>query len=547
MTFEHLLIIGLSLITIGLTILLIIQRRKSREGRLSGISIEQFGLFLKTNSTDGSIQEVAGQVSQLLISACGCERILFLRKKRGILDLNYHYGLKDFDRFDLRVPFSARLSKFVSEDFSPRKASLLKDLVPDKVIKQLERFNLDLFFPVFWKENLYGLYFVKTDSRSSDKSIGLLVATLAKQLSAAYHIKWHEAKLNDFHNRLEGISTPVKSRVAKGIDLLQFLHVRKSDELIVTLVENIRKNLNLKRIAFLYQPRNGERPALIVKGESHTTLKIPPAESFESIVNEASKLKSTVTIKEFIGRTQDLNGWFEQLAAFGLEHISVFPLSEKRSGLLAWTADSPARVMRQIEAIRDHVSLLTSNAEGFETIEEMSYTDPLTSLSNQRYFRKRLDEEIGRCRRYGRKLALVIFDLDDLKSTNDQYGHLAGDDLLVQMGQILRQSTRSIDVVARYGGDEFCVIMPESDLSTCEMFMDRLRVTVGSSDFKAEGAEGYVRCTISLGGAVFPDHAEQPKKLIYAADMALLQAKESGRNQSRLFDPDLSQSSSESR
>jgi diguanylate cyclase (GGDEF)-like protein len=177
---------------------------------------------------------------------------------------------------------------------------------------------------------------------------------------------------------------------------------------------------------------------------------------------------------------------------------------------------------------------LIENAESFERVEELSYTDNLTQLSNQRYFLKRLSEEIDRAKRYNRSLALIIFDLDELKSINDNYGHLAGDAVLKRLGQILKRSIRAIDIIARYGGDEFCVIMPEADRATCRRFMERLREKISGANFSVDDSGGEYRCTISQGGAVFPEHGERVEELIRSADQALLTAKGRGRDQAVL-------------
>jgi diguanylate cyclase (GGDEF)-like protein len=159
----------------------------------------------------------------------------------------------------------------------------------------------------------------------------------------------------------------------------------------------------------------------------------------------------------------------------------------------------------------------------------------MTGLYNYRYFYKRFTEEVFRAKRFSRKLALVIFDIDDFKIYNDTYGHQAGDFLLKQLGELLSLTVRSIDVVSRYGGDEFCVIMPESDQDECFKFMERLRKAIMSYSFKDESVGQEHNVTVSLGGAIYPHDARTVDRIIYCADMALLKAKSLERNKSVMY------------
>lgn len=175
------------------------------------------------------------------------------------------------------------------------------------------------------------------------------------------------------------------------------------------------------------------------------------------------------------------------------------------------------------------------NVRHLKSIEELSYTDSITSLYNYRYFYKRLTEEVFRAKRFDRKLALVIFDIDDFKIYNDTYGHQAGDQLLKQLGELLSRTVRSIDVVSRYGGEEFCIIMPESDQEECLKFLERLRKNIMNFAFKDEHSKEEHNITVSLGGAIYPYDARSVDRLIYCADMALLKAKSTGKNRSVMY------------
>jgi diguanylate cyclase (GGDEF)-like protein len=175
------------------------------------------------------------------------------------------------------------------------------------------------------------------------------------------------------------------------------------------------------------------------------------------------------------------------------------------------------------------------NITQYKTLEELSYTDSLSGLYNHRYFCKRLNEEIFRAKRYQRKLALVIFDIDEFKIYNDSFGHQSGDQIISQLGELIVKTVRSIDVVCRYGGDEFCVIMPETDQEECLKFIERLRKHMLHHSFKNEFLQLEHHLTLSAGAAIYPQHARTAERLIYCADMVLLNAKGSGKNKAFMY------------
>jgi diguanylate cyclase (GGDEF)-like protein len=534
MTTQTALTIILGILVIYLAFLLITRtRREKRQAAIINLmSISEFADFLRTNSVDGTILVVAGKVSQALKTAFGCDRIVFLRKQRGFLELNYYHGISRFDRGEYRVRFTPELATRLRESFSPQPLSSLKSLLSESVYRKLEESNVNLFFPIFWRDNLYGVYFINSTMETTTPGFALLVANLAHSLSAAYHVKWHESRYEKLQQRLQNED----GRKSTGDDrteaaaILKLIRHRTAESLVPRLVEAVQNRLNVPRVALFYEPREKGEELQIARSGFGDPLTAPSRSSLRSILHHVTT-EQVRPFEEITGIGEPLAGWLAELKHSGLKYLTAFPLSDNRAGLLALSEMNVPGAMSNLENLRPAARALVDNAESFEEMEALSFTDSLTGLANQRYFRKRLDEEIDRARRHSRSLALVVFDLDALKGINDQYGHLTGDAIIRGMGSILRSSIRAIDIIARYGGDEFCVIMPESDVATCRRFMERLQARILEAKFHLGDAQPEVSCTISQGGAVFPLHGKDPESLFRAADLALLRAKEQGRNQ----------------
>lgn len=159
-----------------------------------------------------------------------------------------------------------------------------------------------------------------------------------------------------------------------------------------------------------------------------------------------------------------------------------------------------------------------------EELERLSVTDGLTGLSNHRSLMQRLVEEGIRSQRNRKPFSVMMADVDYFKAYNDDFGHPAGDDVLKRMGTILRDATRTMDYVARYGGEEFAILLPETSIAGAMEVAERIRARVESTPFPHRSI------TLSIGVAEFPAHAESPKLVMKAADVALYHAKRGGRN-----------------
>ena len=167
-------------------------------------------------------------------------------------------------------------------------------------------------------------------------------------------------------------------------------------------------------------------------------------------------------------------------------------------------------------------------------VYEESITDGMTKLYIHRYFQARLDAELSRAGRYGTKLSLLLFDVDHFKKFNDTYGHQQGDIVLIEAAKIVKDSVRdNIDIPCRYGGEEFTIIMPETDAAGARVLAERLRKRVESYEFPGQAEPLHV--TISIGVSIFPDDAADKLMLIKKADDALYRAKEAGRNNTQIY------------
>jgi len=170
-----------------------------------------------------------------------------------------------------------------------------------------------------------------------------------------------------------------------------------------------------------------------------------------------------------------------------------------------------------------------------EEIYRLAIEDGLTQLPNKRYLLQFLEREMARTKRYERPISLMMIDVDHFKSINDTYGHLAGDDVLSELANLLKPRIRKDECLARYGGEEFTVVMPETMLRGASQFAEILRASVEEHDFSFDGE--HISVTVSIGVARNTDDAASPDKLLARADDCLYKAKRNGRNQVVSYDP----------
>lgn len=217
---------------------------------------------------------------------------------------------------------------------------------------------------------------------------------------------------------------------------------------------------------------------------------------------------SPLTVRTVITGFSDLGVLTEDLAEQSIHRFLIKP----------W--DNEILRYQMLECLQYH-QVLVEKAH----LENLSSTDPKTGLWNARYFAEKLQIEMDRARRHNRPLSLVLMDLDGFKRINDELGHPAGDRYVHLVADVLRKSTRTIDYVCRYGGDEFSLVLPDTSASNAYEVAERIRKDIEQVDFSG------LKLSLSLGVCEIHSYIRDAQDFIETADRALYQAKNKGRNQ----------------
>jgi diguanylate cyclase (GGDEF)-like protein len=273
--------------------------------------------------------------------------------------------------------------------------------------------------------------------------------------------------------------------------------------------------------AMMVVERQDGAPAVVSRGMSPDESARPPTSGV------VGTLPGTITVSYRYGREHEgadpeliRGGAFVPLMGRELRPVGTLSLFW-RSAVHEPSSDD----IEQAEHLAASSISAIENARRYGEARKLAETDALTGLFNQRFFQETLRREVTRAHRYQRKLTLVVFDLDDFKSINDQVGHLAGDRVLAQAADRLREAVRSVDVAARIGGDEFAVIMPESAAEDGEQLFRRVHNSMRGTALGPD--EQRLRLS---GGIAELLHGDTPASLFERADAALYRAKELGKD-----------------
>jgi diguanylate cyclase (GGDEF)-like protein len=291
----------------------------------------------------------------------------------------------------------------------------------------------------------------------------------------------------------------------------------------------------------IFEPEEARRPHRIVKAVT------PSPEGWRSSELEGRRFSAQTGLVAWAvrhgsslpspGDRVDRTRVFDEATRLkGLGAVRAFPLKSGEQVLGTLVVGSRRRdafegeAARQLEVIALQVADALLRARLFEQTERLASTDGLTGVHNHRTFQSRLDEQLALASRYGKRLSVVLCDVDRFKAVNDAHGHPVGDLVLRGVARIISGEARTTDVVARYGGEEFGVVMPETDGVGALVIAERIRTRLEAATFPTE--LGPLRVTLSLGVATFPEDGKEKARLVEVADACLYHAKRSGRNRS---------------
>ena len=438
--------------------------------------------------------------------------ILLLDKEKQELVLRSQTG---WNKQDFRVPVGNGL---IGKAATQKRPIYAPDTSRDSRCPTSARDQFsELAVPLMVREDLLGVLDCQSESADGFDSETIDLLTL---FSTQASLAVQNARLHSLERRraqqLEAINTIAQ----------QMTVVLELRELLPKVCWLVEKAFQLDHVSVLLK----EEEDLVLRAhEGRLTLRVPEETRLPYGVGIWGRalLTGKSVIVDDIQKDGDYIGLHEEtssqmcipLLSFG-QTLGVLVLDSTRTSAFH-SADRPT-----LESVADICANAVQNAHHVERVRQLAYIDGLTGIFNRRFFELRINQEIERARRFDSGLSIIILDIDQFKRLNDEFGHLLGDEVLRQISSVFSQHLRKIDVVCRYGGEEFAILLPQTGVEQAMRVAEKLRCVVEAWPFP-----GVPRpVTISAGTAAFPRHGITRDELVQAADAGMYTAKQAGRN-----------------
>jgi diguanylate cyclase (GGDEF)-like protein len=285
----------------------------------------------------------------------------------------------------------------------------------------------------------------------------------------------------------------------------------------------------------LLEEPSGELVFALAAGPNASGLKGQRLEPGEGIAGHAVRAGEPVLVPDVRG-DERFSARFDKATGHVTRSVLAVPLRVRglTLGVLELVNGPDAHIftpedLRTLASLGDYAAIAIDNSRNFARVQELTLTDEHTGLYNARHLRRVLAAEVARAERFRHPVSLVFFDLDHFKTVNDTYGHMVGSEALREVGERLRKQLRTTDVPTRYGGDEFAIVLPETDPSAAVEVARRWQALLRSAPFGVSKGLA-LSITASFGVATYPDHAQTPDALLAAADAAMYRAKNKSRD-----------------
>tara|TARA_B100000929_G_scaffold4932_2_gene4115 strand:- start:886 stop:2583 length:1698 start_codon:yes stop_codon:yes gene_type:complete len=462
----------------------------------------------------------------------------------SVVNSNYATGIYMIDRevngYTKQHSSSADFIEFVeegnniiSEILSHKKSTIIKknkknegwkEILGEKIWRGSETF---LGFPILYSEKIVGCILVYTDHFSSIneqdqhviEKLGEIIThgmTDLEQMESIMVDNYFNSRVTNLFEQLE-----VKSDEAELFESIRGIcrAFFQYDKLTIILSDADKKNGNIKLVDGLHDDAD-EGQDFELQNSLHGL-----AINENKIIHSNTWFDELPEINRFYPNDRD---------TFNFMSVLSIPLQVNNDSIGAVTlerlkskkySDTDSRLL---ELLCGTVSNILNWQKEYERVNLTAMHDGLTGLLNHKTFLDRFDEEVNRASRFKHMLGLVVFDLDKFKLINDNHGHLYGDYVLQEVSNIIAENVRAIDVVGRYGGEEFALLLVNTDVKECLPLVERIVENIANKTFLKGGISANI--TISAGMAGFPTHAEQVRELISKADKAMYKTKSNGGN-----------------
>ena len=382
------------------------------------------------------------------------------------------------------------------------------------------------FFPLFDREELKGILAVFNHPLEDD--VRKTITHFANQVSTTIQSAFLREQLR---KKVDALSSMARLNE-------KFSSTMEMDELLDVIFEEASRLAGAERSSLmLLNEQAREMTIKLVRGPKEKVLKDFAVPMDDGLAGQVAKVGEPLLVKNL-----EKDARFKRPGRAGYKTNSFVILPLKAAGRIVGVLNVADKItgelydeedLELLRSLATQATVALERSELFERSQELrkiSITDPLTAPLNRRYFQERALEELDRSRRYGEPLSLVMIDVDDFKHYNDRHGHLAGDAVLKGVGSIIKSMVRNVDVVSRFGGEEFAVLSPSTGKARALQIAERVRQGVAEYIFSSEREQPGGDLTISAGTATFPGDAVDLEELINNADKALYQAKRSGKN-----------------